>query len=62
MPEGGIPSGAFAAGNDGGSIFVCRVAAEGGLRIGKLTDEEWCYVADAGEEKTFTSDYEVLVE
>ncbi len=62
MPDGGIAGNAFAAGTDGGPIFVCRVTVDGGVQIGKVADDGWCFVGAGDEEIKFTSDFEVLVE
>jgi len=62
MPNGGIVGNAFPAGTDGGPIFVCRVTVDGGVQIGKVSDDGWCFVGVGHEETKFTSDFEILVE
>jgi hypothetical protein len=53
-----LPDGAFAAGDDGGPLYVCRLDG----RPGKLTGDGWCYLAEDGAERSATSGYEVLVQ
>ncbi len=62
MPDGGITGNAYAAGNDGGPIFVCRVDVGGGVQLGKVADDGWCFVGAGHEETKYTSDFEILVE
>ncbi len=56
--DDGVPAEAFAAGDDRGALYVCK--AEG--RPGKLSADGFCYIAANGEERRFTSGYEVLVQ
>lgn len=58
IAEEGVPEGAFAAGDDRGALYVCRVDG----RPGKLSADGFCYIAVDGEERSFTTGYEVLVQ